>query len=265
ALASLLESGDRAIVQHPIYPQLPLAAAALGADVTPWDGRLDSLEPLLDARVRLVILNSPHNPTGVVTPHATLAAIAARLAELPRAHLLVDEVYRDIGGPSSVSAAGLPRTLVTGSVSKSWALPGLRVGWLVGPQDVIEQATRWREHTVLANAGPGEALVTALWPRRHELVAQNQALLRRNRGRVVAWLAAQGMDVPLPETAGCFLLPMPDDEAIAERWYAEGVLVVPGNRLGYPGTLRLGYGHRDPAALDAALAFVTRDSAILPA
>lgn len=275
ALMTLLGPGDEAIVQAPAYPQLACVAAATGAEVVPWSLPADpgaaadvaALEGLMTPATRLVVLNSPHNPTGRVADAAALRAIVAQVRAHPRAHLLVDEVYRGAGEaapPASVLAiAGPDRVLASDSTSKGWALPGTRVGWLAGDPLVLAAAMVWREQVSLALAGPATAAIRALWPARGALKAANRAVVARNRAVVRAWLADRPWLAGHPSPhAACFLLgradgaPL-DDVALAAAWYDEDrVMAIPGTTIGFPGTLRVGYGHRDEAGLTAGLRFL---------
>lgn len=267
ALAALLRPGDSVVVQRPIYPQLPLVAEALGATVRDWPTPLDPAEPadlealaaLVDASTRLIVINSPHNPTGRVFSETELARIGA-IASSVGASWLVDEVYRGVGPAPLPGSAVRHGAIVTGSTSKGWALPGLRLGWLVAPAEVVEGALRWREHTALALSGLSEALARSLWPRHDELVRANQAIVSRNQGIAREWLSAHPRLVGrLSDATAIMLLSTGDrdDVALAERWHAEDrVLAIPGSLVGCKGMLRVGLGHRDPAALEAALAFL---------
>ena len=275
ALATLLGPGDEAIVQAPSYPQLAAVAAATGATVVPWALPADpaaacdpaALAGLMGPRTRLVALNSPHNPTGRVADAAALRAVVDLVRAHPRAHLLVDEVYRGAGEaappPSVLALAGPARVLASDSVSKSWALPGTRVGWLAGDPAALAAALVWREQVSLALAGPATAAVRALWPAREAIKAANRAVVARNRAMVTAWLADRPHLAGAPSPyAACFLLgraggaPL-DDVAIADAWYrADRVLAIPGATVGFPGALRVGFGPRDEAGLAAGLAYL---------
>ncbi|MFN3430343.1 MAG: pyridoxal phosphate-dependent aminotransferase [Candidatus Sericytochromatia bacterium] len=271
ALAAVIRPGDRVIVQTPSYPQLACAAEALGAVVVPWTVPaslaepvdLAALEGLMAAPTRLVVLNTPHNPTGRVLNEDTLLAIARLVERQPDAYWLVDEVYRGVGdAPLPPPAIALSeRAIMTHSASKAMALPGLRVGWVVGPEAVIASALPWMEHQTLALSGLSVALLKAIWDHREALIDANRAVARRNRAIVRAWLAERPhLTGDVADSAVCFLLGTDgglDDVTLAEAWYAErACFAIPGTTLGYPGTLRVGYGHRDEAALVAALAFL---------
>lgn len=260
ALLAALGPGERAVVQSPAYPQLADVAAMAGAEVVPWrfeaPDALAALEGLLAAGPALLATNFPHNPTGAPgEPHA----VAARLRGATL--WLNDEVYREVGVPSrapSALEAAPERAIVTGSFSKAWGLPGLRLGWLVAPERVLARAVALREQSLLALPASGEAAALALWPLRERIFAASRARLARNRAIVRAWADRAGLALASPEASACALLrPAPpfDDDAFASAFHRERrALVVPGSRLGYPGALRVGYGHRDPAALEAALA-----------
>lgn len=260
AMAAVIRPGDRVIVQTPTYPQLACVAEALGAQVVPWRPESDDIESLMAVPTRLVVLNSPHNPTGRVLTEATLRLIAALVESQPEGYWLVDEVYRGVGDaplpPSALTFSD--RAIVTHSTSKALALPGLRVGWLVGPAEVAEAALPWMEHATLALSGLSTGLLKALWPRRQELIDANRVVARRNRAIVREWLIQHPhLHGEVTDSAVCFLLSAEggfDDVALCERWYeARSCFAIPGSTLGYPGTLRVGFGHRDEAALHAAL------------
>ena len=274
-LVSLIEPGDEVVIQVPSYPQFTCLASALGARIIPWEPPADfleaadssSLERLLTPQTRLVILNSPHNPTGWHMTATELTSLVVALRRLPQAYLLLDEVYRHVG-PAAVDSVpalrllGPSRVLVSQSVSKSWALPGARLGWLAGDPDVIQRAITWREHQGLALAAPATRWVKHLWPHRARIVTNNQSLLESNRRLVQESLAhfpqlhwhttratAIGLLGPPPD-----LRPGFNDEAFAHASYTRHCLfVVPGSRIGYPGRLRIGYGHRNADELSLSL------------
>lgn len=261
ALLACLGPDDVAVVQAPAYPQLADVAAMTGARIERWafeaSDAQERLEALLAPAPALLVTNFPHNPTG---EPGDLVALAAALRG--KTCWLNDEVYRDVGAPArqpSAAALAPERAIVTGSFSKAWGLPGLRLGWLVAPEAVIERALTLREQSTLALPAASEAAALALWPHRERIFAACRERLARNRQLVSAWAEARAgsLTLRLPEGSACALLrpraPF-DDEAFVEAFYASARgLVVPGARLGYAGALRVGYGHRDPEVLAAAL------------
>jgi aspartate/methionine/tyrosine aminotransferase len=271
-LRGLLRAGDSVVLQDPLYYQFAGLAAEIGAEVRRWplapDPRaevdLSALAGLIDASTRLVVLNTPHNPTGRCLDETTLRAIARLVEARPRAFLLVDEIYRGVGHDLAPSAVTLsPRAIVTNAVSKRWCLPGLRLGWVATRSDALKACLPYHEYATCCVSRLSEQVIEALWPRREELFAENRAIAARNRDRFGAWL--EGMKdlvagaVP-PVGVVTLLWPRAeDDQRLAARLREEfGVFCLPGSTLGYPGALRVGFGHRAPDALEAAFAQLER-------
>ncbi len=268
-LMALLEPGCNVVLQDPLYYQFSALAEGLGVGVRRWTlpadpfapPDLSALEALLDAKTRLVILNTPHNPTGRVLPEDLLTAIARHVEALPDCYLLVDEIYRGVTPPSPPSIATLsPRGIAVNAVSKLWSLPGMRLGWLMAADPgVVKRVLAWHEHLSCSVSRMSEQMVEWLWPRRDVIWQEHSAIAARNRQIVADWLPtvtphATGVLPP----AGVMTLVWPqgeaDDMALARRLREHhDCFVVPGSCLGYPGALRIGFGHRDPDVLRAAL------------
>lgn len=149
---------DEVLVVEPAYPAYVRICEAEGIPVrtvalSPHDGFAPRAQPVLDAlsaRTRLVVISSPCNPTGRIWPRAELAALAAGLPA--SCGVLSDEVYRELHyGEAPTSMAELhPHTLVAGGLSKSHALTGLRLGWLVCPPALVGSVVR--AHQLMATA-----------------------------------------------------------------------------------------------------------------
>jgi arginine:pyruvate transaminase len=148
ALQCLAGSGDEVITPEPMYATYEAVGRSTGARIVnvalrPESGfRIDvaEVERAVTPSTRMVWINSPHNPTGVVMTHAEVAAIA-RICARHDLWLLSDEVYEDIAYTSPhVSAWSLAeatgRVVVASSLSKSHAMPGFRMGWLAGPPEL---------------------------------------------------------------------------------------------------------------------------------
>ncbi|MEB3284098.1 MAG: pyridoxal phosphate-dependent aminotransferase [Candidatus Sericytochromatia bacterium] len=280
AFLSLITPEDEVIIQSPSYPQFECLAQSMGARMVPcWmpaasPSAIDEAEliSLMTPRTRLIVLNSPHNPSGRELTPQQLKRIVDAVRRHPIAFLLVDEVYRDVGGAGPnksriLATLGPERLMVSQSVSKSWALPGVRTGWLAGDKKVIQDAIIWREHLGLALPSVATAWVKHLWPYQNKLITANQTLLGHNRRQVAAffsqhpWLhwdtsaaTAIGLLGVRPEVLSDF-----DARKFALACYAEErALLVPGCTIGYPGRLRIGYGHRSAETLAEAVNYVVR-------
>jgi aspartate/methionine/tyrosine aminotransferase len=268
ALWRLLEPGDEVVAVLPNYMQLPGLVEGFGARLVPvWlqrgaGWRLDTaaLQAAVSARTRLICVCHPNNPTGAVLSDDEWRAIVG-VAGRHGCWLLADEVYRQAmregDSPPSFWAAGR-RVIVTAGLSKAYGLPGLRIGWIVGPRDVVAELWGRRDYTTISPAALSDAIATAvLQPaRRERILARTRALLRENYGVLAAWMDGRPLKT-VPPRAGAIALvehpPTPSSDALAERLlHEQGVLVVPGTQFGLEGFLRLGYGY-DPGQLRAAL------------
>lgn len=277
-LSALVRPGDNIILQDPLYYQFEGVARDRNAAVRRWSlpadpylpPDLDAFAALLDERTRLVVLNTPHNPTGRVLSPDVLRELFCLVEERSAAHVLVDEIYRGVGAPLAFSALALSeRAIVTNAVSKRWSLPGLRLGWIASRSAVLSLLRPYHEHATCCVSALSEQLLLALWPRRSELFAANSAISDRNRRLFADWLARSEHVVHgvLPP-GGVMALLFPrlerDDRIIARALRERASLFcLPGSALGVPGALRVGFGQRDEAALHGAFASLEQGLASL--
>lgn len=150
ALMTTLGPGDEVLIPLPGYPAYPAIVRMLGGVPVPYlvdqqtglVPRADAIAPLINERTRGILLNSPSNPFGQVTPADELRKIAA-LCERHQLTLFSDEVYRELvyEGSFTSPCAVSERGLLIGSLSKSCALTGLRVGYLIGDASFMQRAT----------------------------------------------------------------------------------------------------------------------------
>ena len=263
--------GDHAVVTWPGYQSLYEVARATGAEVTlhelredaGWAIDVDLLRRQVTSATRLIVINAPHNPTGMLPDNATFDAIV-EIAESSGAHLLVDEVYRYLEGseadrlPAGAEAAS--RGISLGVMSKSFAMAGLRIGWLATrDRAVLDRCARFKDYTTICSSAPSEILALiglrardTVLARSRRIVADNLATLDgffEEWGDRFAWVRPRAGSVGFPR------LTVPGvsiDGWAAGLVEAEGVLLLPGSQFGYGGNhFRLGYGRTDlPAALD---------------
>jgi arginine:pyruvate transaminase len=214
----LLEAGDEVIVPEPMYLTYEACVRAAGATLVavPVDVArafhvdCDALEAAITARTKAIFFATPCNPTGVVMQRADLERIA-RLACEHDLWVLSDEVYAELTFERDhVSIASLPgmaaRTVTLGSLSKSHAMAGWRVGWAIGPATLVEHMARLA--LAMLYGLPGfiqQAALTAL-ENRADIVADIREIYRRRRDVVFERLhRVPGLRCLLPE-AGMFMM-----------------------------------------------------------
>lgn len=188
-----LEPGDHVICQFPTYQSLYEVARAAGCGLSLWplhqggDGwycDLDELERFITPRTRLLVLNTPNNPTG----YALSADERQRICELARRHglrILADEVYRGLEAPDAVPPAfcdSYERAFSVGVLSKAYGLPGLRVGWIASQErDAIGALSRYKNYLSICCPTPSEALARIALKHGPAILARNREIIARNR------------------------------------------------------------------------------------
>ncbi len=274
----MVEPGDEVVVLVPAYMQVAGLVEAFGGLVREWPMMptagawqldLDRLRSLITGKTRAIVICTPNNPTGARLAAADLDAIAAA-ADKVGAWVVSDEIYRgaERDGQESPSMWGRgARVIVTSGLSKAYGLPGLRIGWAVGPPGVAASLWAYHDYTSIAPGALSDQLATvALAPAtRATLLARTRAILRENLPRVEEWLGGCGhrFEWSTPD-AGAFIyarygLPI-GSTALTERLREEeSVLIVPGDAFGMDGYLRLGVGER----ADYVLAGLERLKALL--
>ena len=275
----LLGPGDHAIVTWPGYQSLHEVARAAGADVTlhelreadRWALDVDRLRAALRPETRLVVVNAPHNPTGMLPTHEEWGALTDLCAQAG-VHLLSDEVYRFLEfDPADRLAAGadaLERGVSLGVMSKSFAMAGLRIGWLATrDRALLERVAAFKDYTTICSSAPSEILALVALRARETVLTRSRSIVGANlplldaffaqRPEVFRWVRPRAGSVAFPR------LTLPDttiDDFAAELVQAEGVLLLPGSRFGHPGShFRVGFGRTDlPEALGRLEAFADR-------
>jgi aspartate aminotransferase len=258
ALQTLTDPGDEVIINLPPWPAYDAVIRA--AEATPvkvrvdpetFDLDLDAIAAAITERTRVVIVNSPNNPTGRIYPPHTLRRLAALLSEASERHgrplyLLSDEPYNRIvfdGRQAVTPASFYPHALIAYSYGKVLLAPGERIGYLALAPAMPERETLRRALLVNQIAHgwsfPNAVLQHAL-PDLEQL-SIDMAHYQRKRDRMLAALRALGYEVHAPE--GTFYLlprsPIHDDEAFAALLAERGVYVMPGAIFELPGYFRI--------------------------
>ncbi len=275
----LVGTGDHAIVTWPGYQSLYEVARANGADVTlhelheshGWALDLDLLRRQIRPATRLIVVNLPHNPTGMLPDRATYDALVEIAADAG-AHLLVDEVYRGLEFEAAdrlpAGADVLPRGISLGVMSKAFAMAGLRIGWLAShDRELLARVAAFKDYTTICSSAPSEILSIIALRARDRVLGRSRGLIAANLdlldGFFEDWADRFSWVRPRAGSIGFPRLRVPGvriDDWAAELVQAEGVLLVPGLQFGYPGNyFRIGFGRADlPEALDGLQSFAER-------
>ncbi|MCG6494579.1 pyridoxal phosphate-dependent aminotransferase [Kitasatospora sp. A2-31] len=210
ALLALLEPGDEVIALEPFYDSYAACIAMAGAVRVPLTLRapdfrpdLDRLRALVTPRTRLLLLNSPHNPTGLVLSPDELAAIAALAVEHDLL-VVTDEVYEHLvfaGAHHPIAA--LPgmreRTVSISSAGKTFSFTGWKVGWVTAPAPLVAAVRTAKQYLTYVSAGPFQYAVAEALRLPDAYFEDFRADLRRKRDLLADGLAAAGFRVFNPE------------------------------------------------------------------
>ena len=264
SLMALVDPGDEVIIFEPAFVMYRPLVEFLGGRCVVIDTApsfridVDRVAAAITPSTKLMLLNSPANPTGVVIDAATVADLA-RLAESQGVTLVSDELYRSYcyDAPFATPALFSDRVVVIDGFSKSHAMTGWRVGWVHGPREIIDACTMLQQYTFVCAPQVGQwAALAALDTSMEAPLAE----CRRKRDRLMAGLADRYRFV---RPGGAFYLypeaPGGSGRAFAERAVAEeNLLVVPGAVFGAADThFRIAYTVSD-AMLDRGIAALNR-------
>ena len=274
AFAALLDPGDEVIVPAPYwttYPESIRLAGGVPVDVvadesTGYRVSVEQLEAARTERTKVVLFVSPSNPTGAVYSAADTEAIG-RWAIEHGLWVLTDEIYEHLvyGGAEAPSLPALlpelrDKCIVVNGVAKTYAMTGWRVGWIIGPKDIVKAATNMQSHATsnVANVSQAAALA-AVSGDLSAVVTMREAFDRRRKTIVRMLNEIDGVLCPEPE--GAFYAypsvkgvlgkeirgrrPQSSLELSALILEEAEVAVVPGEAFGTPGYLRLSYALSD--------------------
>jgi len=277
---SSVEAGDHVIVTWPGYQSLYEVARAAGAHVSlhalreedGWSLDVDRLIRSFRPETRLVVVNAPHNPTGMLPSEADWRRLAAACAEA-RIRLIADEVYRFLehdGAATLPAGADLDdRAVSIGVMSKSFALAGLRIGWLATrDRAVLDRCARQKDYTTICSSAPSEVLALIGLRARERVLARSRAIVGANlavlddffarRADALTWVRPEGGSIGFPR-----LVPAGPAGTSADRFAAAlvektGVLLLPSSTFGFGDShFRIGLGRTDlPEAIEAVDGFL---------
>ena len=281
-MSTSLDPGDHVVVTWPGYQSLYEVARSVGAKVglhllreeDGWSLDVDRLLRSLHDDTKMVVVNAPHQPTGMLPTEAEWRRLADE-CQARGIRLVADEVYRFLehdGAATLPAGADLDERAVSiGVMSKTFAMAGLRIGWLATrDEQVLDRAARLKDYTTICSSAPSEVLALiglrardAVIARSRAIVASNLALLDdvfARRAEAFTWVRPKGGSTGFPR-----LVPGgpagKSAEAFAARLVeASGVLLLPSTTFGFDDThFRIGLGRTDlPDAMEKLEAFLDR-------
>jgi aspartate/methionine/tyrosine aminotransferase len=259
-----LEPGDHIIVHFPCYQSLMEVARTMGCEVTKWETReedgweldLDFLQKAIKPNTRAIVVNCPHNPTGYQMSQEK----QSQIVEIAREHNLLlfsDEVYRYLEQDEQErlpAACDVYENAVSlGVMSKTFGLPGLRIGWIATRNPEIYRAmAAFKDYTTICNSAPSEFLsilglrhYETLLRRNLEIVARNLEVLNQFFGRyedIFNWSPPRAGSTAFPSIR----LNQDVEDFCIDAVQKKGVLLLPGNYFDYGNkNFRVGLGRRN--------------------
>lgn len=260
---TLVKKGDHIIVQFPSYQSLSSVAESRGIEVAKWklDERfewqldLEFLKKNIKSNTRLVVVNFPHNPTGTIMRGSEYEELI-EICEKSQLLLLQDEVYRFSEFTSNVAlppAADLYKNALSlGVMSKTFGLPGLRIGWIVTRNnEIYQKLAQFKDYTTICNSAPSEIIAIEALKIKDKIIGRTLKILLYNvhmldnffskYSHVFEWVRPTGASTAFPRLS---LDQTVNDFCTALRTEKE-VLLLPGSVFDYPSNFRIGFGRKN--------------------
>lgn len=254
---SLLERGDEVVSIVPTYQQHYSIPESLGCSVklyflkeeNSWLPDLEELDKIITSKTKLLCLNNPNNPTGSVIPDWMLEKIA-QIAERKNVWILSDEVYRGlnlIGKAYSKSIADIyPKGISVGSMSKTYSLPGLRVGWIAGKADLINEINHQRQYNTISISALDDYFASVALKNKDSIAKRNFKIMNEGIKTLKEWLdKTPKVRCILPKGGTTVLLKynlnIPSRDFCKNLQQSTGVALLPGETLEMEGYVRLGF------------------------
>jgi aspartate/methionine/tyrosine aminotransferase len=255
---SVLRDGDQFALEVPNYMQFWGLPKSLGATVRTfrlqpgdhWEPDWTEFERAAGDGARLVYVSNPNNPTGSVLSENAMQRIVDG-CERAGAYLVADEVYlgAEISRPRTKSFWGMSdRVIVTSGLSKAYGIPGLRIGWIVGPPDVIADCWSQHDYTTICPNKLSDLMAQTAIKNRGALYDRTRAILTRNLPIVRDWVAGFGgaLHFREPEAGALCLIQydhqIPSAELCERIRVKQNTLIVPGSQLGLEASIRVWLG-----------------------
>lgn len=258
---TLVEPGDRVISVLPTYQQHYSIPESYGADTqilrlteeTGFLPDLEELQRLATSGTKLIAINNPNNPTGALMDRGYLERIV-EIARACGAWILCDEVYRGTdqeGSGLTASVADLyEKGISTGSMSKTFSLAGLRLGWIVAPPELIRAVSVHRDYNTISVGMLDDHFAAIALENKDKILARSQAITRTNLAILSDWVDAEPLISWVKPQSGTtallkYDLPMTSEVFCLQLLQRTGVMFTPGSAMDMEGYLRIGYANNE--------------------
>lgn len=280
-MATSLDAGDHVVVSWPGYQSLYEVARSAGAQVglhllreeDGWALDVDRLIRSFHDETRMVVVNAPHNPTGMLPAPDEWRRLAEECSSRG-IRLVADEVYRFLehdGAPTLPAGADLDERAVSiGVMSKSFAMAGLRIGWLATrDRAVLDRCARMKDYTTICSSAPSEVLALIALRARHAVLERSRTIVSGNlttldaffarRADAFTWVRPKGGSTGFPRLVPGGPAGSSADAFAARLVERTGVLLLPSSTFGFGDShVRIGLGRTDlPEALAKLEAFLS--------
>lgn len=252
---ALVGRGDHVVAITPTYQQHTAIPRSLGAEVTEialqpdasWLPDWDAVAAAVTPATKIIALTNPNNPTGALIDRAGLERVA-RIARNVRAWVLCDEVYRgtEQGDPVPSIVEVYDKGISTGSTSKAYSLAGLRLGWIVGSESLLDACEIHRDYTTISVGMVDDYFAAMALEAKDAVLDRSRTITRGNLAVLDAWIANEPKATYVKPTAGttafvAFDVPMSSYDLCVTLLRDTGVMFTPGSALGVEGYVRIGF------------------------
>jgi aspartate/methionine/tyrosine aminotransferase len=261
---ALLKPGDHMVCTFPGYQSLYEVARSIGCEVSTWEPdeahdwrfAVDELANMMRANTRLVVVNFPHNPTGYVPSRADFLAIVD-LVQNRGAYLLSDEMYRFLDVEAGVTLPAAcelyERAYSLFGLSKTFGLPGLRMGWLASQdREGLNRISELKDYTTICSSAPSEILALTALRNKKRIIERQVERVRKNVGlldsffnkyqNLFSWHRPKGGSICFPRMQG-----VENTYTFSEQLVEEaGIMLAPSRVFNYGDHhVRIGFGREN--------------------
>ena len=270
AMTTMLEKGDHVIVSYPGYQSLYEIARSKGCEISKWEPDesrgwrfdVDDLAGAIQSNTKLIVINFPHNPTGAIIGKEDLDQII-ELARKNNIMIFSDEMYRFLEYDESTRLPAVADIYENGislsGMSKSYALAGLRIGWLATKNAALfNQFATYKDYTTICSSAPSEILAICALRKKEAIFKRSMGIIQSNIGLLDDFFAEfhQSLEWNRP-MAGTIGFPRLKGDIRVEDFCSElvdkkGVMLLPSSQYDYAGNhFRIGFARKSmPEALE---------------